>query len=74
MDLDLTVQSIKRSLVNTLSHSKTSRQKGEVLEFKIATLMDLNQLSNIAQIFSLVTFGLAWVGLIRRFKRTNERV
>jgi hypothetical protein len=70
LDLDLTVQSIRRGLVKSQQHAKAIRKSGDGLDFKIQTLMSVNDWVNIVQIIILTISGAAWIYLIRRLKRS----
>jgi hypothetical protein len=71
IDLDLTAQSIKRSLIKSRGYYRSNREKGELLDSKITEMMELNQISNILQIIALIAFGVVWVKIASRLKRTK---
>lgn len=73
LDLDLNVQSIRRSLVKTQVHMKNVKKHGDSLEVKIGTLMSLNDAANIIQIVVLVIFGGIWLYLVKGLKRKESQ-
>lgn len=72
LDLDLNVQSIRRSLVKTQVHMKNVKKHGDSLEVKISSLMSLNDAANLIQIVVLVIFGVIWLHLVKKLKRKES--
>jgi hypothetical protein len=67
----MTVQSIKRSLVKSRNYYTSSKEKGNKLDVRITEMMELNQMANILQIMGLIVFGLVWVKIVHRLKKSK---
>ena len=67
----MTVQSIKRSLVKSRKYYTSSKEKGNKLDIRITEMMELNQMSNILQIIALIIFGLVWIKIAHRLKKSK---
>jgi len=72
MEIDLTAQAIKRSLIKSQVYAKDSRELGDRLDKKIDEMMSLNTTVTFIQILVLLSFGAFWIIFVGRSKRSSS--